>query len=322
MIGAGAFGRHYIRLLQHNKRALLFAVVSPSGEKTDLDLPRETKRFTDAKEVFGDPSVEAVIIATPLSTHAKIAVAALRAGKHVLLEKPLAINAKEAKEIKRAVEAGGKVFMLGHQYLYNDDIAALKLGLDAGQIGLVRYVHAEQLYTGPIRFDVGCFREAATHEVALIDYLFSPGAPVWVQASAIDLAGGKREDFAATTIRYKSGLFAHIVTSQYSPVKSRRIIFGGDKGMATFNDSVATDKVIFSLRPFPMTEKVSQTKSLPIPEGEIFIPIIAERREPLAQEIEHFLDCIENGATPRSDIAHAMRVERLLDAVSRAMKIA
>lgn len=322
VIGAGAFGKHYIRLLQHNQRAVLSAVVNPSGEKRDLDIPPETKQFTDVKGVFDDPSVDAVIIATPLSTHTEIAVAALRAGKHVLLEKPLARNADEAEKIKNAVDASGKIFVLGHQYLYNNDIAVLKNELVGGRIGVVRYIHAEQLYPGPIRFDVGCFREAATHELALIDHLFSPGAPLSVEASGIDLAGGTREDFSAVTIRFESGLFAHIVISQYSPIKSRRMIFGGESGTAVFDDCAPENKVVFSLRPFPLTEKIKQTKSIQVPEGETYIPRIDERREPLALEIEHFLECIENGATPRSDITHALRVERVLDVVSRAMKIA
>ena len=322
VIGRGAFGKHHIRLLSNNPRATLSAVVSPSAEREVLDIGTETKCYADVKNVFEDSSIQAVVIATPLSTHAKIAKAALGAGKHVLLEKPLGENMKEAVEIAAAVAAGGKVFMLGHQYLYNDDVAVLKKEIGGGRIGAVRYVEAEQLYATKIRHDVGCFREAATHELALIDYLFSPGAPVSVEASAIDLAGGTgREDFAAATIRYENGLYAHIVISQYSPIKSRRVIFGGDKGMVLFDDLAPADKIVFSLRPFPKKEKVGQTKSLHISEGETFIPKVAERREPLAQEIEHFLDCIETGATPRSDIAHALRIERVLTAVAQVMKI-
>jgi predicted dehydrogenase len=328
VIGLGGFGKHYVRLLSNNTRATLAAVASPSAPTKEMDLGDETKRSADKQNIFDDPSIDAVIIATPLRTHTELAVAALKAGKHVLLEKPLAMNYSEAEEIKKAVEKSGKVFMLGHQYLYNDDIAALKQGLDEGRIDAVRYVHAEQLYAGPIRPGVGCFREAATHEIALIDYLFSPGVPVSVEASGIDLAGiplhagGACEDFAAATIHYAKGLFAHIIVSQYSPIKSRRIIFGGDRGMAIFDDQKTDDKVTFSLRPFPQTEKLTHVRSLPVPDGDIFIPQTAKRREPIAQEVEHFLDCIETGATPRSDIAHAMRVEHVLTEVARVIKIA
>lgn len=328
VIGLGGFGKHYVRLLSSNPRVILSAVVSPSAQTRVLDLGNGTARYTNLKHALENPVIEAVVVATPLSTHANIVTAALKAGKHVLLEKPFAANITEAEQMKKAVRASGKIFMLGHQYLYNDDVAALKNELAGGRIGSMRYVHAEQLYAGPIRFDVGCFREAATHEIALIDHLFSPGVPVSVQASALDLSGlptqsgGTREDFAAATIRYANGLFAHIVISSYSPIKSRRIIFGGDGGMAVFDDRAQKDKVVFSLRPFPKSEKRAQTKSLPIPEGKTIVPYIIGQREPLAREIKHFLDCIENGATPRSDIAHAMRVEQVLDAVAEAMNIA
>jgi predicted dehydrogenase len=322
VIGTGAFGKHYVRLLRDDPRVTLAAVVSPSAPTKEIPLYPGIQRFTDAQDVWNDPSINAVIIATPLNTHAELAMAALAAGKHVLLEKPLAQNIEEARKIHNAVEASGKIFMLGHQYLYNDDVAVLKKELGSGRIGTVRYIHAEQLYAGPIRPGVGCFREAATHEIAVIDHLFSPGVPVSVQASGIDLAGGGHEDFAAATIQYESGLFAHIVISQYSPTKSRRMIFGGSGGVALFDDQRTDDKVVFSLRPFPQTEKSAQTRSLPIPEGDTFIPQMTERREPLAQEVEHFLDCIETGAIPRSDITHAMRVERVLDMVSKVMHIA
>jgi predicted dehydrogenase len=321
VIGAGGFGKHYIRLLRDNSRATLSAVVSPSGATDELDLSKETVCYPDAQNVFEDPSIDAVVIATPLSTHAHLTTEALRAGKHVLLEKPFALNLEEAERVEHIVKTSKKVFMLAHQYLYHDDVAILKKELDGGRIGDVRYVHAEQLYAGPIRFDVGCFREGATHEIALVDYLFSPGIPVAIEASATDLVGGTREDFAAATIHYENGLLLHIVVSSYSPIKSRRMLFGGMAGMATFDDRALSDKVIFSLRPFPVSEKIEQTKSLAIPSGETFIPQVTTRREPLAREVEHFLDCVENDTTPLSDIAHAMRVERVLHMVSQAMKI-
>ncbi len=319
LIGTGTFGKHYVRLLRDNPRTTLAALMSPSLRAGQFELPADTALYTDIKNVFADPSIDAVIIATPLSTHVEIAIAALQAGKHVLLEKPLAPSLIEAKKIESAVNASGKVFMLAHQYLYNDDVALLKHELDNGQIGEVRYIHAEQLYCGPLRSDVGCFREAATHEIAIIDYLFAPGIPVSVQANALDLSGGSREDFASATIRYASGLYVHIVVSAYAPIKSRRMLFGGDAGMAIFDDRVPENKVQFILRPFPESGKLTQTRSLIIPDGETRIPHVALRKEPLLREIDHFLDCIETGTTPRSDIDHAMRVEHVLALATEAM---
>jgi predicted dehydrogenase len=320
IIGIGAFGKHYVRLLSNNPRVSLTAITSPSVHSRDLGVHETVKRYTDAQNVFDDPSIEAVVIATPASTHAELTIRALKSGKHVLLEKPLAVNLDEAAQIENAANDSQKVFMLGHQYLYNDHISTLKNELESGRIGAVRYVHAEQLYLGPIRHDIGCFTEAATHEIALVDYLFAPGLPVSVQASAIDLSGGMREDFAAATIRYETGLLVHIVISSYSPVRSRRMIFGAENGMALFDDRNHDHKVSFFLRPYPKTEKLGQQKSLPIPEGDTFVPQVTER-EPLLQEIEHFLDCIQNGTTPRSDIAHAMRVSRVLAAVSQTLTV-
>ena len=213
VIGVGAFGKHYVRLLGANPRTTLVAVASPSVHSRKLDVGPDVKLYTDAQSIFQDPTIEAVVIATPVSTHAELAVQAIAAGKHVLLEKPLARNFEEAERIEAALKNSTKVFMVGHQYLYNDYVAELKKELGGERIGRVRYVHAEQLYAGPIRHDIGCFREAGTHEIALIDHLFSPGKPVSVVASGIDLSGGVREDFAVASITYESGLFAHIVIS-------------------------------------------------------------------------------------------------------------
>lgn len=318
VIGVGAFGKHYVRLLGNNPRTTLMAIASPSVHSRGLDVHESVQLYSDTESIFQDPSIEAVIIATPASTHAELAIKAIKSGKHVLLEKPLATNMDEAEHIAHTVNDSKKVFMLGHQYLYNDYVAQLKKGLDEGRIGQVRYVHAEQLYAGPMRHDIGCFREAATHEIALIDHLFSPGKPISVVASGLDLCGGSREDFAATTITYESGLFAHIVISSFSPIKSRRMILGADKGMALFDGRPKEDKVSFFLRPYPAAQKINQQKSLTIPDGEIVIPEL-DAREPLSAEIEHFLDCIETGSTPRSDIGHAMRVASVLATVAEKL---
>lgn len=321
LIGAGAFGAHYIRLLRNNPRAILSAVVNPSGEKRGLDLGPETRRYADATKVFEDPAINAVIIATPVSTHKELAVAALHGGKHVLLEKPLALDQGEANEIAEAVASSRKVFMLGHQYLYNDHIAALKHEIDSGRIGRVRYVSAEQCYAGKMRFDVGCFRETATHEIGLIDYLFSPGKPLAVCASGIDFTGEKREDVASATIHYENGLFAHIMVSWFSPLRIRRILLGGELGMGVFDDQATGDKVSFSMRPFPFREKQEQSRTILVPEGPIFAPTVPSHGEPLHQELEHFFNCIESNTAPRSDILHAMRVEGVLSEVERVMRI-
>lgn len=320
VIGTGGFGRHYIRLISAHSNATLTAVASPSAVERDLNIDPSVRREHDAEKLLQDPAIEAVVIATPASTHEALAVRALLNGKHVLLEKPLATSFESGKRIIDAATESGKIFMLGHQYLYNDHIAALGRELRSGSMGTIRYVFAEQLYASKIRHDVGCFREAATHEIALIDHLLSPGKPASITASGLDLSGGRREDFATATIRYENGLFAHLVVSQFSPIKSRRTIFGGDKGMALFDDH-AEHKVTLSFRPYPTAEKMSQHASFVIPAGEDRAVTIPDAREPLEREIDHFFECIANGVEPRSGVTHAMRVETVIDAVYRKMEI-
>ncbi len=173
VIGAGYFGRHYIRLLQDIPGVALRAVADRSletiGENIPV-LPARVSRFADARELLSDPEIDCVVIATPASTHATLAIAALEHGKHVLVEKPMAMNMVEAEQMRDVVGKSNRIFMVGHQYLYHDYIRHLKEKLDEGILDTVKYVFAEHLYFGPIRSDSGCFWETAVHEISLLDH--------------------------------------------------------------------------------------------------------------------------------------------------------
>lgn len=317
VIGAGYFGRHYVRLLQEMPGIALRAVAD-RAESIVAPLPPSVKQSTDARDIFSDPAVDCVVIATPVASHAALVAAALAAGKHVLVEKPMTATLREAEELQTAVEKSGRIFMIGHQYLYHDHLRALKERLDQGMLGTPRYVFAEHLFFGPIRSDTGCFWESAVHECSVLDYLFMPGDAGDARGMRVDFRGAGRDDFASVGVIFENGLTAAIVVSWFAPEKVRRMTIAGDKGMAVFDDR-REEKLKIFLHPYP-TERPDghASRFMAFAEGEVITPAV-DAREPLRNQLEHFISCVRNGTEPLSGITHGLRVMRMLDTISRAV---
>jgi len=341
VIGAGYFGKHYIRLLQDMPGVELRAVASRSFEAIEKNAPAlhsSVRRSADASVLLADPEIDCVVIATPASSHCSLVVEALMRGKHVLMEKPMAMNMAEAEQIRDAVQKSGRTFLVGHQYLYHDHIQELKRRLDSGILGSVKYIFAENLYFGPIRSDIGCFQETAVHELSAIDYLFSPGDIEDVRSVAVDFLKNGRDDFAGVNIKFKTGLVAAIVVSWFSPEKVRRITIAGDKGMAIFDDR-REEKLKLFLHPYPVVPlpklsdvalhgtretafrqaphaDMAASRFMEFAEGEIITPAISAR-EPLRNQLEHFVSCVRDQREPESGIVHGIRVTRMMDEIQK-----
>ncbi len=323
VVGAGYFGRHYIRLLRDMPGAMLRAVADRSGhaaEKNGVVLSASVRRFTDARDLFADPEIDCVVIATPASSHAALVEEALAAGKHVLVEKPMAMNGEEAERMRTAVEKSGRTFMVGHQYVHNDHIRHLKKELDEGLLGNIKYVFAEHFSFGPIRSDIGCFAEMAVHELSLFDYLFSPGEIRRVAGRSVDFLASGRDDFTSVEVSFAGGLAMAIAVSWFAPEKIRRMTIVGDRGMAVFDDR-RVEKLKFFLHPYPVAPLAEGSGShfMEFAESEIITPAI-EAAEPLRNQLEHFISCVQTGIQPASGISHGLRVTSMMDAISRQIR--
>lgn len=296
LIGAGYFGKHYLRLLKELPDVELKSVATKSSVETTPDA------------ILRDPEIDCVVIATPARTHFDLATRALLAGKHVLVEKPLVLNLSDAAELKKLVEKTNKVLMVGHQYLYNDYIQKLKDEISRGTLGEIKYIFAEHMYFGPLRSDTGVFFDAATHEFAILDYLFGPFEIEKAQGASLSMTGKGFDDFAAAEIRFSNGILFTIVLSRFAPQKIRRMVFGGSRGLALFDEG---QDVKLSFYNFPYPE-ISETQKLDsnffeTAPGDIAMPQL-EFKEPLRAELEHFVNCVQTGDTPKSDIEHGVRV--------------
>lgn len=319
VIGVGYFGKHYVRLLQKIE-GMRLRVVADNSAGALVAIPASVKKTTKWQEVMTDPGIDCIIIATPVSQHFSLAKTALEAGKHVLVEKPMTSNLKEAYELQKLVDERKKVFLVGHQYLYNDYIEHLKKEIENGTLGKIRYIFTEHFYFGPIRYDVGCFWETATHQLAIIDYLFRPEQIVEAQGKSVDFTGTGRDDFSAAEVLFSDGILASIVVSWFSPEKVRRFTIAGDKGVAVFDDT-REEKLKLIYHPYPLMPAGSSLTSYHFKseEAQIYIPSI-HAKEPLQNQLEHLQSCIRDGISPRTGIEHGVRVIQFLERISRAIK--
>lgn len=320
IIGIGYFGRHYVRLLQDMEGVELISIAARQGAEIP-ELPKTIKKYESADALIRDPAIDCVIIATPPSSHAEFAIAALKQDKHVLIEKPMAVSVVEAQAITDAARISGRTCMIGHQYCYNDYIRALKKEIEQKTIGDMKYMFAEHLYAGPVRLDIGCLWETATHELAIIDYLFPDIHAVKITGQMIDIVGSGRDDMASVVITFDNGVVATIVTTWFALRKVRRIMMGGTKGMAMF-DEKEEDPLVFLNHPYPSKEspELHTSHFFEITEKETYIPEV-HAREPLHNQLTHFMKCIREGNMPITGVDQGLRITKLLDEITARIRI-
>lgn len=318
LLGTGYFGKHYIRLLGEINGARLSAVfdsaLSPDTFQEIQKVHPGVKHAETFEEILNDPEIGAVIIATPASTHASFIESALMAGKHVLVEKPMTANLPDALRLEHIVRESGKILMVGHQYLYNDHIRRLKEIVESKVLGEIRSFTASHLYLGPIRKDVGCFWETATHELAILDYLFGPLTIEKASGEAAYMQEGSAvEDAAIASVRTSTGLTISLCVSWFSPEKVRRFFICGEKGIALFDDVEEKEKLRLYHYAYPDTHAFEGRSSFFFKQAPQLVEALqVDAREPLLNQLEHFIDCVERGVPPLTDVGHGIRVTEQL----------
>jgi len=324
ILGLGYFGKNYARLLGEIEGVKLGVAFSRSSEafsKYAEILSPSTVCVTDPFAILDDPAIDCVIIATPPSTHFEFAKAALENGKHVLLEKPMVATLDEAEKLQDIVKRCRRVFMVGHQYCYHDYVRHLKAQLAEGVCGSLRYIIAEHFSPGPIRYDIGCLWEMATHEFSILDYLFGPQEIKEVRGMKTGFSGTRGEDAVAFEIQLARGPLFTLTCSWWAPMKVRRMILAGDKGVAVFDDREEQQKLRFLARPYPpRTAQDEYSRFLAPGQNDTIVPVI-QAQEPLRNELAHLIECVREEKKPLTDIAHGMRVTRMLHEVGMGITV-
>jgi predicted dehydrogenase len=323
-IGAGDWGPNLIRnLLAHPTAAV--------GTVFDLDparLEAFRRRFpgidtsTDTSAAFADPTADAVVIATPFRSHYALARAALEAGKHVLVEKPLCPTLDECDALIDLAEERGVVLAVGHVFLFNAGILTLKKIVDSGELGEIRTISAQRTNLGPYRFDANALWDLVSHDVSIFQCILGE-SPVSVSACGGAFLDERVADVVCGTYRYPSGALATFWASWLNPKKVRESVVVGSEKMATWDDMNLLEPVRIydkSMSFAPPEPTASHTEfMLRTRDGEIRIPKV-RGQEPLAAEIDHFVECVAAGKPPVNDARSARELVAQLIAADRSIE--
>jgi predicted dehydrogenase len=264
-------------------------------------------RFTgDLDELLSDPALDAVVLATPVPTHATLAARVLQAGKHCFVEKPLAQSVADAELAVAAAAQSGRLLMVGHLLEYHPGVLALKEVVDSGELGELRYIYGNRLNLGQLRADENALWSLGAHDVSVVLALAGE-EPYELSARGESYMRDGIEDVVFGFLRFPSGLAAHLHLSWLDPHKERRFTVVGDKRMATFDDMEAERKVTIYDKGFD-----EKSNSYVARAGEIRSPLVPNT-EPLAIECRHFIECVREGRAPRSDGESGLRVVRVLE---------
>lgn len=324
IIGAGHWGPNLIRNFHTFDASAVAWVIDRDPARLELTKNRyaDIRVSDEAADAFDDPAVDAVVVATPTSTHYKLARAALLAGKHVLVEKPLATVVSEAEELCRLAEERGLVLMVGHVFLFNLAVQRAKAYLDEDRIGKLHYLSMVRTNLGPIRTDVSAAWDLAAHDVSIANYWLG-STPVAAAAQGGSWINEGIYDTVFGTLWYENGVIANMHVSWLSPRKVRDITAVGARGMLTFDDMNLSeplrlwDKRVAEQRTPGFIDSFAGFRTS-IMEGDIVIPRVAVG-EPLRAECDHFLDCIDRRVTPLADGRSGLEAVRVLAAMEESL---
>ncbi len=273
-------------------------------------------RGTDRiEELLGDDELDAVILATPVPTHAELAIAVADAGKHCFVEKPLATNAADAERAVAAAADAERILMVGHLLEYHPAVARLKELIDGEDLGDLYYIYGNRLNLGKLRADENALWSLGAHDVSVALHLIGE-EPSECTAHGASYVRDGVQDVVFCYLRFPSGIVAHLHLSWLDPHKERRITVVGARRMATFDDMLIEGKLTIYDKGFD--EDTRSWGEYIARSGDTFSPRIPNV-EPLRIECEHFLECIRTGATPRSDGHSGLRVVRVLEQLQRSL---
>jgi predicted dehydrogenase len=314
VLGCGYWGQNLVRNFQD--LGALRAVGDPSekGRSRARELAPEALLFEDFHRVLRDPTIEAVVIATPAETHFALVQEAIENGKHVLCEKPLSLHYRQAVQLERMASAANCTLMVGHLLEYHPAIARLKEMVEDRVLGHIQYIYSNRLNFGKVRTEENALWSFAPHDFAVILRLVGE-EPLEVNAVGGNYITPNLADVTVSTLHFRTGIRAHIYVSWINPFKEQKLVVVGSRKMAVFNDVVADGKLTL------YDQQVDLNGREPVlHKGSIeTVPIASD--EPLRLECQHFLDVVRNGTTPLTDGKSGLRVLKVLEACQISLQL-
>jgi predicted dehydrogenase len=264
-------------------------------------------------DLLADPALDAVVLATPVPTHAALSVRVLEAGKHCFVEKPLAQSVADAERAVEAARRADRILMVGHLLQFHPGITRLKALVDGGDLGEIRYIYGNRLNLGQLRADENALWSLGAHDVSVLLHL-ADEEPHECSARGEAYMNPPVEDVVFAFMRFPSGLSAHLHLSWLDPHKERRFTVVGASRMATFDDMAIEGKLTVYDKGFD--QNVATYGEYITRSGDTWSPMVPNA-EPLRLECEHFLECVSDGRTPLSDGESGLRVVRVLELLQR-----
>jgi predicted dehydrogenase len=323
VIGYGYWGPNLARNAAEASGTRLAAIADFSPQA----LGRAEKRYPGIKtyshwnELVADPGVDAVMIATPVSTHFEIALAALQANKHVFVEKPMTRTARESRLLIAEAARRNLILMVDHTFVYTPAVMKIRELIDAGTLGDIYYYDSTRVNLGLFQSDVNVMWDLAVHDFSILEYLLRQ-QPSAISASGTCHIPGRPENIAHVTMFYESGTTAHLNVNWLAPAKIRQTLIGGSKSMIVYDDLEPSEKIkIYNRGVDVESQNPEQQQQMRVSYrmGDMLAPNLPVR-EALLTEIEHFADCIANNTTPITSGESGLGVVEMLEAATLSMQ--
>jgi len=290
-------------------------------EKVRALFPNVEIITTDYQKILDDPQITAVAIATPVASHYTLARAALEAGKHVLIEKPMTDKATDAEKLNELARKMDRIIMVDHTFLYTGAVKKIKELVDTGQIGDIYYFDSVRVNLGLFQNDVNVVWDLAPHDLSIMKYIIGK-KPVSVSANGVSHVKNNLENVAYMSVFYEDSTFAHFHINWLSPIKVRQIMIGGSKKMIVYNDMENTEKIKVydsGVKLNSGDKDVLYDTLVQYRTGDMYAPKL-DQTEALKAECQHFVDCIRQGKSPISDGEFGLEIVKILEAAQSSMK--
>ncbi len=322
VIGCGYWGTNYVRIFNELTESRVVAVCEQSSDR----LKEVARRFpnvyltTQVEDVLSQPDVQGVVVCTEATSHFNVTRRLLLAGKHVLVEKPLATTSTHAEKLIELADSHSATLMVGHTFIFNAGIRKVKEYVQQ-ESGRVYYLYARRTNLGPIRRDVNALWDLAPHDIAIFNYLLD-SSPEWVSAIGGKVLGNCRDDVGFVSLGYPGNILGHVHVSWADPDKAREVVVVKSDRRIVFNDLNGPEQVrVFEKGVSPVDEEPLNygESRFQIRDGDIISPRI-EPVEPLKNQCRHFLECIRTAKRPVSNGMHGRDVVRVLEAINRSVE--
>jgi predicted dehydrogenase len=322
VIGYGYWGPNLVRNFSELTDARVHTVADLNPKALEVVAKRypATKVTTDVQGMIRDPEIDAVAIATPVATHFSLAMAALKAGKHVWLEKPMTETSLQARALVEEAEKRGLTLHVDHTFVYTGPVKKMRDMVQSGEVGKVLYYDSTRINLGLFQRDVNVIADLAVHDFSILDYVFEQH-PIAVSASGINHYPGTPENLAFITLFYESGFIAHVNVSWLAPVKVRTILIGGANKMITFDELQPSEKLKIYDKGVSFTDDPAKIHEMRVGyrAGDMWAPKV-DGAEALLVEGKHFIECVRTGKKPVSNGEFGLRMVELIEAATASMR--